>query len=221
MKLRKLLDGFGKRSNELDGTLADLAKEAEALKAKAQQRYELEEKIEGLEAQIAAKEHEIHSLKANWSEAVFNEDESAQEELQEKRRNLKAEIEALEQEMDGTLDALQSTVIDSIEIAELAAKVDTTKVPDFLSFIKELERILRDKSIKQRQAIKDIKNSIPTSYMSSDDYDDARAEIDSTWPDAATKKARRERLAAERAARPSYASSAEWDAATNPGRVLR
>jgi ATP-dependent Clp protease ATP-binding subunit ClpA len=164
LKPKKLVEGYVKKSDALDSDIGELAQQAKALRVLADERTRLEAKIEDLEVRIEEGLARIHSLKSSFFEAQFEENFENITQVSDRRHELLTEVAVLEDEKESTQKELDSVLINGEEVSALAASVEAVSLPEFVSFLWQLEQALREKAVEQQQAIQDVKNAIPYDY---------------------------------------------------------
>ena len=185
MEAINLLSGYADQLKAVEKSLKSLERKAKALAQKQadvdEQRIYLEAKITDHRRDAAALHSEHSDLQLRYMKAVYEQDVSAQRDVQARRQ----EIEASLQEHGRAVEEL-STALDELpsfdeEAAEIAGQLDALQWGDGFRFSRELETVLtsnqRELETRQSEARKKLpafSQELYREVRSSNDQDYAR-----------------------------------------------
>lgn len=220
LKPLELVDGYMKRSRELDARLSDLSKEIDAHNQRIAKKQELNARLQDISESIADAECSIGGLRTRFYDATFNQDHEALEDIQERHASLNADIENYRLEQAEVQNQLDDIVIDGVAIAELAATLKAdVKIPYHADLIKTLEEEFRSLRNEQDRTLKELRSSVPARLADKQTYDAAMKKLDRSYRTSDEVKKAAERFQAQRAEElrriqnPRAKSSAEIKAA--------
>lgn len=185
MNSKSLQENYQKRVNNLRNELSRLGKDAEAIKLKVDKAREAQQTIVTKQRELSYIAGEKDGLKEEWSNAHFENDTQAIEEVESK----KAELDNRAKELDGEIAELRQTIkASSVDIqtsTELAVALDMLRIPHVWTYTNELQKLLRAEANELEEAKKKSRGVLPTDV---DLYDDERSAVDANWKSSARRQ---------------------------------